>query len=132
LHGKVDGYTGLWIGANQSEGKKPGILFLRNSGGVDSIVLDGRSGKVLGRNNTGADSIVLDCNAGDILLGNADCAEDFEVSDAGYIEPGDVMVIDQEGKLKRSTKTYDKKVAGVISGAGDYKPGLVLDKKTIP
>ena len=38
------------------------------------------------------------------------------------------MVIDQEGKLKQSSKTYDKRVAGVISGAGDYKPGLVLDK----
>jgi hypothetical protein len=24
---------------------------------------------------------------------------------------------------------YDKRVAGVISGAGDYKPGLILDKQ---
>ena len=27
------------------------------------------------------------------------------------------------------TRRYDKRVAGVISGAGDYKPGIVLDKR---
>jgi hypothetical protein len=31
--------------------------------------------------------------------------------------------------LRQSNIPYDKRVAGVISGAGDYKPGLVLDKK---
>ena len=35
---------------------------------------------------------------GDIFLSNADCAEDFDISEVGHIEPGDVMVIDQEGK----------------------------------
>jgi hypothetical protein len=28
-----------------------------------------------------------------------------------------------------SKRAYDKQVAGVISGAGDYKPGIVLDKQ---
>src|SRR6266446_3765286 len=44
-------------------------------------------------------------------------------------EPGTVMTLDQEGKLKQSEKAYDKRVAGVISGAGGYKPGIVLDKQ---
>jgi hypothetical protein len=39
------------------------------------------------------------------------------------------MVIEKEGKLRQSREAYDKRVAGVISGAGGYKPGLVLDKK---
>jgi hypothetical protein len=39
------------------------------------------------------------------------------------------MVLGEEGKLKQSQKAYDKRVAGVISGAGDYKPGIVLDKQ---
>jgi hypothetical protein len=51
-------------------------------------------------------------------------------SDSKEADPGSVMVIaTQEGKLEQSTVPYDKKVAGVISGAGDHKPGLVLDRK---
>jgi hypothetical protein len=39
------------------------------------------------------------------------------------------MVIDSEGALRPSDQAYDKRVAGVISGAGNYKPGLILDKQ---
>ena len=67
---------------------------------------------------------------GDIVLTNAaDCAEEFDVTDAAEIEPGTVMVLDQHGAVRSSSEAYDKKVAGVISGAGDYKPGMILDKK---
>ena len=66
---------------------------------------------------------------GDIRLTNADCAEDFDVSDTDKVEPGTVMVLGNEGALSESTSAYDKRVAGVISGAGDYKPGIVLDKR---
>ena len=38
------------------------------------------------------------------------------------------MVIDEEDKLRQCTDAYDKRVAGVISGAGGYRPGIVLDK----
>jgi hypothetical protein len=31
--------------------------------------------------------------------------------------------------LRPSDQAYDKRVAGVISGAGNYKPGLILDKQ---
>jgi|SRR5215813_11489638 len=41
------------------------------------------------------------------------------------------MVIDNEGALLPSSQAYDKKVAGVISGAGNYKPGIVLDRQQI-
>ncbi len=66
---------------------------------------------------------------GDIRLLNADCAEDFDIVDAETIEAGTVMVLCDEGALQLSQKAYDKRVAGVISGAGDYKPGLILDKR---
>ena len=39
------------------------------------------------------------------------------------------MVLDQEGRLQQSQRAYDKRVAGVISGAGNYKPGLILDRQ---
>lgn len=66
---------------------------------------------------------------GDIRLLNADCAEDFDVAGAEEIEPGTVMVIDEGGALKRSQQAYDKRVAGVVSGAGGLKAGIILDKE---
>lgn len=74
-------------------------------------------------------TIHLDGQTGDITLNNADCAEEFDVAVGEAVEPGTVMVIDDEGKLRPSTDAYNKRVAGVISGAGDYKPGLVLDRQ---
>jgi hypothetical protein len=66
---------------------------------------------------------------GDIHLTNADVAEEFEISGTAKVPPGTVMVFDSRGALAESQDAYDKRVAGVISGAGDYKPGLVLDKQ---
>lgn len=69
---------------------------------------------------------------GDIRLTNADCAEDFDVQTDEHgtsaVEPGTVMVLDREGAVRPSGSPYDKRVAGVVSGAGSYKPGIVLDR----
>jgi hypothetical protein len=65
---------------------------------------------------------------GDIFMPAADFAEDLTVQASDVIEPGTVMVLDRDGMLRASDKSYDKKVAGVISGAGDYRPGLILDR----
>jgi hypothetical protein len=65
---------------------------------------------------------------GDITMPAADFAEDFQVQAGGAIEPGTVMVLDENGALRPSDKSYDRKVAGVISGAGDYRPGLILGR----
>lgn len=64
---------------------------------------------------------------GDIKLTHADFAEDFDVAE--QTEPGEVMVLTDTGILQQSTKAYDRKVVGVISGAGNYKPGIILDKQ---
>ena len=66
---------------------------------------------------------------GDIRLTGGDCAEDFEIAETDTAEPGTVMVLGEEGLLRPSSCAYDKRVAGVISGAGDYRPGIVLDKQ---
>jgi hypothetical protein len=68
--------------------------------------------------------------SGDVLLTGADCAEDFDVSGAHLPDPGTVVVICEEGTLRESHEAYDKKVAGVVSGAGEYRHGLVLDKRS--
>lgn len=66
---------------------------------------------------------------GDINLANADCAEEFDICETEQIEAGTVMVLGEDGKLQRSQNAYNKRVVGVVSGAGDYKPGIVLDKQ---
>jgi hypothetical protein len=68
---------------------------------------------------------------GDIRLTHADCAEEFDIAENMLIEPGAVMVFDaNDGGLVQCCRSYDKRVAGVISGAGDFKPGIVLDRRS--
>jgi hypothetical protein len=66
---------------------------------------------------------------GDIQLTGADCAENFDIAGAERAEPGTVMVLGDRGILEPSGIAYNKRVVGVISGAGNYKPGIVLDKQ---
>jgi hypothetical protein len=64
-----------------------------------------------------------------ILTGAGDFAEDFAVETSDAVEPGTVMVLGENGALQPSEKSYDRRVAGVISGAGNYRPGLILDRR---
>ena len=66
---------------------------------------------------------------GDIrLLNAADCAEQFPVVGTSSVEPGTVMVLgESDGALCESERPYDRRVAGVVSGAGAFRPGIVLD-----
>jgi hypothetical protein len=64
---------------------------------------------------------------GDIGLVNADCAEEFNMK--MQVEPGTVMVIDNNGLLEPSSIPYDKRAAGIVSGAGSFKPAILLDKQ---
>ena len=66
-----------------------------------------------------------------LLVPQQDCAEDFEMSGAEEIGPGSVVVIDSVGAMKQSDKAYDRRVAGVISGALDCRPGIILGKKQV-
>jgi hypothetical protein len=65
----------------------------------------------------------------DIVLQNADCAEDFDIADAETSEPGSLMVLDEQGRLRQSRQPYDRTVVGVLSGAGECRPGIVLDRR---
>lgn len=67
------------------------------------------------------------------ITGGSDLAERFEVSGGITAEPGTVMVIDPDnpGHLMPSTVAYDRKVAGVVSGAGDVATGLVLHQEGV-
>jgi hypothetical protein len=66
-------------------------------------------------------------NSGDIKFG--DCAEEFDVRDGVETEPGTVMVLDESGDLLPSSSPYDRRVAGVVSGGGDYRPAIILNRE---
>lgn len=66
---------------------------------------------------------------GDITLENEDFAEDFDVAETDTVAAGMVMVLDDNGALRKCATPMDKRVAGVVSGAGIYKPGIILGRK---
>ncbi len=67
------------------------------------------------------------------ITGGSDVAEPFEMSHAEALPAGALVVIDKDnpGKLKLATEPYDKRVAGVISGAGGVNPGLTLSQEGV-
>jgi hypothetical protein len=89
---------------------------------------------IVGDINAGASlNVTGDVNAkgnvnvtGDVILSGSDCAEDFYVSPG--IEPGSVVVIDGDCTLRACERAYDNRVAGVIAGAGDYRPGIIMGR----
>jgi hypothetical protein len=73
------------------------------------------------------------------ITGGADFAENFDVNVettgdeelAAKVEEGMVVSIDptSPGKLRLSAQAYDRRVAGVISGAGGVKPGMMMSQE---
>lgn len=117
--------------AKDSNGKRVGVFgSSENNVGVWGKSTSGDAGRFEGNVDVQGNMRVTGniTTGGDIVLSNADCAEDFDI--ASDVDAGTVMVLNDEGALVPSNHPYDKRVAGVISGAGDYKPGIVLDKQT--
>jgi len=69
------------------------------------------------------------------ITGGSDLAERFDVSSAeGTIQPGMVVCIDpsKPGALFVSREPYDRKVAGILSGAGGVGPGMMMAQDGSP
>ena len=74
------------------------------------------------------------------ITGGADFAENFEVNiekanndtATAEVQPGMVVSIDpaNPGKLQLSARGYDRRVAGIVSGAGGVKPGMVMSQES--
>lgn len=64
------------------------------------------------------------------ITGGADLAEPFAMSQED-VPPGAVVVIDEQnaGKLRMSRTAYDKKVAGIVSGANGIRPGIAMTQE---
>ena len=122
VNGKQTGYMGdvRWQDYSVHLGSEYGDVVLTANNSV--------SGKELRLGTDGTVSVpVLQ------IMGGADLAENFNATDVVKPEPGTVMVIDDknEGKLKASASAYDKKVVGIVSGAGDIKTGMTLQQNEV-
>lgn len=67
---------------------------------------------------------------GDVyLLGNGmDLAEPFNVDEDFEVNPGSVMVLAGHDRVRISRTPYDPRVAGIVSGAGGIRSGIVLGR----
>ena len=63
------------------------------------------------------------------ITGGSDLSEAFDITATeGAPEPGMLVCIDPDrpGELKVSDRAYDHTLAGVISGAGGVRPGMLM------
>lgn len=63
------------------------------------------------------------------ITGGSDLSEQFDINaNDDALKPGMIVSIDSEhpGELTLSREAFDKKVAGVISGAGGVKTGMLM------
>jgi hypothetical protein len=99
------------------DARSPNGVGIRSQGGKD-----GYAALLLGKTKTQSLEI----------YGGADLSEKFKIRKYLEIIPekGMIVCIDQSncGDLVISSKAYDKNIAGIISGAGDLKPGLILNQ----
>jgi hypothetical protein len=86
----------------------------------------GQAGDLKIKNASNIQTIHLNGATGRASYSGGDCAEDFTVLDDRSVDPGTVLVIDDSGSLCPSEEPYDRRVAGIVSGAGGIGPGIVL------
>jgi hypothetical protein len=121
-----------WAFRQLGSGAGTALELVSIGGGGNKNFVINTTGRVGIGTTTPRERLEVDGNilaTGDVILSGADCAEDFNVADAKELDPGTVMVIGDEDELHPCTEAYDKRVAGILSGAGDYRPGVVLDRQ---
>lgn len=126
-----DGFAWFHIDNGPAGGRPTGRLRIShgNTPGANELMSVLQNGRVGVGTSTPRERLDVNGNiavSGDIKLFGADCAEEFAAAEPST-KPGTVMVLGDEGAVRASDQAYDKRVAGVVSGAADHRPGLVLD-----
>ena len=105
--------------------------------------------EIMARNNGQAATLNLNLEGGEVhvggssngtgllrapvlqITGGSDFSEMFDVRSEQKIEPGMLVVIDPKnpGSLMLSSQVNDRRVAGIISGAGGVKTGMMMGQK---
>jgi hypothetical protein len=139
--GSAAGLSGPAIRADNTNPAGIGIWSVTNSTDANLVVTNPGTGDLIrGFSGPGGGSLAFRVeNNGKTTMsvltitGGSDLAEPFDIA-AGEdqtsepIQPGMVVVIDPQrpGRLKLSAEAYDRKVAGIISGANGLSPGMVM------
>ncbi len=130
----IAGISGTWQGVFGYSNSNAGVvgespLFH----GVYGVSHSANNAGVFGTNDAGGWAGIFTGRVAVNVLqinGGSDLAEPFETELDEVVEPGSIMVIDpmNPGKLKLSEMPYDARVAGIVSGAGNIKPGITLQQ----
>jgi hypothetical protein len=117
------------------------ILLYNSNATVNTVQIDAQVGSTGGgyidlKKSDGSASIVLTADDGTVqgqvieITGGSDFSEKFDIQDDD-VEPGMIVSIDPQnpGQLVRSATAHDKKVAGIVSGAGGVKPGMLMGQR---
>ncbi len=139
-----------YVQLNEDTTEGGGEFHLRNASGSNAVWMEASEGGTDGAqmvlyDSTGSATIVLDAEFGvggdgrittEVLqiTGGSDLSEQFDiqVSDRGFApKAGYVVSIDANnpGELMVSGQAYDRTVAGVVSGAGDVQPGMLMGQQ---
>lgn len=124
--GTSDTYQGVFGWSRDNSGV---VGESERSHAVFAITRSATSAGLFAANSAGGQAALFDGDVtvtGDIQCPGADVAEEFVVVPG--LTPGTVVVLEPDGRLTASTRPYDTRVAGIISGAGDRRPALVLDR----
>jgi len=105
------------------------VMHMDGNNAVLRVGAAGNEGDIIVRDDAGNETIHLNGSSGDIILRNADAAEDFTLETNVLAEPGTVMVLVDNGNIIPSHSPYDTRVVGVVAGAGNYRPGIVMDRR---
>jgi hypothetical protein len=107
-------------------GKQAGGVTVRGASNGPLIAMTGNDGRITFLDKQLNRTLIIDGIRGDIEFIGADCAEDFDMGEPA--SPGSVVTIDEHGLLRPCREAYDRRVIGVLSGAGDHRPGLRLNR----
>ena len=106
-----------------------GGITLMDKNGKKKITLEGGgdAGTIVLKDKNDNTTLTLDGATGDIKLSGADCAEMFKLGDGSKVDAGTVLVMDDQGSVHPCDRAYDRRVTGVVSGAGNHRPGIILN-----
>jgi hypothetical protein len=102
------------------------------TGALFRALVDGGGELVVNFNGDYANGVRVDSDlnvGGVVRSAGGDCAEQFDLAAGTIVEPGMVMVIGPDGGLIPCDQAEDVRVAGIVSGAGDYKPAIILNER---
>lgn len=121
--------AGVTVATMVSDDVNAGAAGVFDSGGSVSAVMvvdDDGSGVFAAYNTIGSGGYALHGTLGMIGFGG-DVAEVFPAGRA-EVAKGSVMSLDPEhpGSLRLTSQAYDRKVAGVVAGANDYRSAVTL------